>query len=60
MGNNGCFEGVDDVDRALAARTLKDYDDVLTAPLHGFSGADEHYDRAQGASSAPSSLLANE
>ena len=40
------LDGVVDVDRALAARTLKDYDDALTAPLHGFAGADDYYDRA--------------
>lgn len=40
------LEGVVDVERALAARTLRDYDDQLTAPLHGFSGADDYYDRA--------------
>ena len=35
-----------DVERVLAARTLIDYDDALTAPLHGFAGADDYYDRA--------------
>ena len=42
----GLLEGVVDVERALAARTLRDYDDALTAPLHGFSGADDYYVRA--------------
>ena len=40
------LEDVVDVERALAARTLRDYDDALTAPLHGFSGADDYYVRA--------------
>ena len=40
------LEGVVDVERGLAARTLRDYDDALTAPLHGFSGADDYYARA--------------
>ena len=40
------LEGVVDVERVLAARTLRDYDDALTAPLHGFSGADDYYVRA--------------
>lgn len=40
------LEGVVDVERALATRTLRDYDDALTAPLHDFSGADDYYDRA--------------
>ncbi len=42
----GLLDGVVDVQRVLAARTLIDYDDALTAPLHGFSGADDYYDRA--------------
>ena len=40
------LEDVVDVERALAARTLRDYDEALTAPLHGFSGADDYYARA--------------
>lgn len=40
------LEGVVDVERALTARTIIDYDDALTAPLHGFVGADDYYDRA--------------
>ncbi len=35
-----------DVDRVLEARTLRDFDEVLTAPLHGFSGADDYYNRS--------------
>ncbi len=42
----GLLEGAVDVERALAARTLRDYDDALTAPLHGFSGAGDYYVRA--------------
>ena len=42
----GLLEGAVDVERVLAARTLIDYDDALTAPLHGFAGADDYYDRA--------------
>ena len=40
------LEGVVDVERGLAARTVFEYDDVLTAPLHGFDGADDYYARA--------------
>ena len=40
------LEGEADVDRVLAARTLRDFDDILTAPLHGFSGAADYYDRS--------------
>lgn len=32
-----------DVDRAVRARTFYEFDDVATAPLHGFAGADDYY-----------------
>jgi predicted alpha/beta-fold hydrolase len=31
--------------RAMDASTFADFDDAVTAPLHGFSGKDEYYDR---------------
>ncbi len=31
--------------RAMAAKTFAEFDDAITAPLHGFSGKDEYYDR---------------
>lgn len=31
--------------RAMAAKTFAEFDDAVTAPLHGFSGKDEYYDR---------------
>ena len=34
-----------DWQRAMDARTFADFDDAVTAPLHGFSGKDEYYDR---------------
>ena len=40
------LDGEVDVDRTLAARTLRDFDDACTAPLHGFAGADDYYSRA--------------
>ncbi|MDE2805451.1 MAG: hypothetical protein OXN18_09945 [Gemmatimonadota bacterium] len=40
------LDGEVDVDRTLAARTLRDFDDACTAPLHGFAGADDYYARA--------------
>lgn len=40
------LNGEVDVDRTLAARTLRDFDDACTAPLHGFAGADDYYARA--------------
>lgn len=33
-------------ERLAAARTLWDFDDVLTAPVHGFAGADDYYQRS--------------
>ena len=40
------FPGRFDPDRARAARTLRDFDDAVTAPLHGFDGADDYYARS--------------
>lgn len=34
-----------DVRRARAARTFFAFDDAATAPLHGFAGADDYYER---------------
>lgn len=31
--------------RTMKARTFAEFDDAVTAPLHGFSGKDEYYDR---------------
>jgi predicted alpha/beta-fold hydrolase len=44
------FPGLYDARRVAAARTLHEFDDVVTAPLHGFRDADEYWSRA---SSAP-------
>ena len=32
--------------RMLATRTLREFDDLVTAPLHGFNGVDDYYARA--------------
>lgn len=40
------FPGHFDPDRARAARSLRDFDDAVTAPLHGFAGADDYYIRS--------------
>lgn len=34
------------VERALSSRTFREFDDSATAPLHGFTGADDYYARA--------------
>ena len=31
--------------RAMRARSFAEFDDAITAPLHGFTGKDEYYDR---------------
>lgn len=35
-----------DLPRVLKARTFRELDDAATAPLHGFAGADDYYERA--------------
>jgi predicted alpha/beta-fold hydrolase len=37
--------GLFDRERLLAARDLYEFDDVFTAPLHGFAGADDYWTR---------------
>lgn len=46
LGKLARFPGLYDRQRVLAARTLYDFDDVVTAPLHGFRGADDYWLRA--------------
>ena len=45
------FPDLYDAKRVRAARTLRAFDDLVTAPLHGFSGTDDYWTRA---SSRPS------
>jgi hypothetical protein len=40
------YPGLFDQERLIAARTLHDFDDCFTAPLHGFAGADDYWRRA--------------
>lgn len=35
-----------DKDKALTCKTLRQYDDLVTAPLHGFSDADDYYSKS--------------
>jgi len=42
-----------DWQRTMAARTFAEFDDAVTAPLHGFSGKDEYYDRSSSAAFLP-------
>jgi len=38
--------GLFDAGRVRAARTLREFDDAYTAPLHGFAGVDDYWTRA--------------
>ena len=40
------FRGVIDVPRALASRTFREFDDRVTAPVHGFRNAGDYYRRS--------------
>ena len=42
----GQHPGLFDARRLAAARDLHEFDDVFTAPLHGFANADDYYARA--------------
>jgi len=35
-----------DLEQALAAKTLREIDEAMTAPLHGFASADDYYTRS--------------
>ena len=38
-----------DLDAVARARTIRDFDDAFTAPVHGFDGAGDYYERASAA-----------
>jgi len=40
------FPGLYDAKRVRLARTLREFDDLVTAPLHGFAGVDDYWTRA--------------
>ncbi len=42
-----------DLERTLRARTFWEFDDAATAPLHGFAGADDYYQRSSSATFIP-------
>ena len=37
------LEGICDIERARKARTFREFDDAITAPLHGFENARDYY-----------------
>lgn len=40
------YPGLFDLERVLAAQTLRAFDDAFTAPLHGFRGVEDYWRRA--------------
>ncbi|MGQ0523240.1 MAG: YheT family hydrolase [Betaproteobacteria bacterium] len=40
------FPGLFDAARVRGARTLREFDELVTAPLHGFAGTDDYWTRA--------------
>jgi predicted alpha/beta-fold hydrolase len=40
------LDGACDLERMRAARSFRAFDDAATAPLHGFAGAQDYYDRS--------------
>jgi len=40
------FPGVLDADRIVRVRSIRDFDDVVTSPLHGFAGTSDYWTRA--------------
>ena len=40
------YPGLYDADAVRASRTLRDFDDLVTAPLHGFKNTDDYWTRA--------------
>mgnify|MGYP003338355467 FL=1 len=43
------YPGAFDEQRVVQARTFWEFDDAVTAPLHGFAGAADYYDRSSSA-----------
>ena len=42
----GQHPGLFSRERALAARTIEDFDDAVTGPVHGFSGSNDYYSKS--------------
>ena len=45
QGKRAELAAVCDVDRAVAAKNFRDFDDALTAPIHGFKSGQDYYDK---------------
>jgi predicted alpha/beta-fold hydrolase len=46
MSKLGQHPGLFSRDRALAARTIEDFDDAVTGPIHGFTGSNDYYTKS--------------
>jgi uncharacterized protein len=46
LGKLEQYPGLFDRERMLAAQTMREYDDVVTAPLHGFTNTDDYWTRS--------------
>jgi hypothetical protein len=46
LGKLKRFPGLYDANAVRASRTLREFDDLVTAPLHGFEDADDYWTRA--------------
>lgn len=42
-----------DIDRVLQAQTVEEFDDALTAPLHGFDGVMDYYEKSRSGNFLP-------
>lgn len=40
------YPGLFDRDRLLAARTIEDFDNTVTGPVHGFAGSHDYYEKS--------------
>ena len=47
------FPGALDLPRVLRARTFLEYDELVTAPIHGFAGAQDYYERCSSSAFVP-------
>jgi len=46
-----------DIERTLKAKTFWEFDDAATAPLHGFTGADDYYHRSSSSTFIPEIMV---
>jgi uncharacterized protein len=53
MAKQGVLPSSCDLERAQRAASFREFDDAITAPLHGFSGADDYYTRSSSAQFIP-------